>query len=375
MKNLKSIKSLLLLAVAMCVSFSAGAEDKKELRYVSGLEFRMINKGFDNTYSPYTRLPLNVEDSIKKDKSRSGLLDRGRNSAGMAIRFASNSARIGVRYNLTWNFHMAHMADTGIKGTDLYILNDEGKWEYVNTNRPYKKDSIQTKIYADDLPTKQMREYMIYLPLYDGINWLEIGVDSSAVIQKPLLNNPRQEKKVVFYGTSIMQGGCATRTGMVATNMIQRDLNVECVNLGFSGEGKMDMYMAEAMAQIPDVAAYVIDPIPNCTKDMCEKLTYGFINKLRELRPGVPIIMVEGPMYSYTKYDKFTKNYLAQKNEAWRKNYDKLKAEDPNNLYYVTCEGLSGYDNEGTVDGIHFTDLGFRAYADKLIPVLKNIVK
>ena len=310
-----------------------------------------------------------------KDEKRLGLWDRARNSAGIAIRFASNSRRIGIRYNLTWNFHMAHMADTGIKGTDLYIMNDEGKWEYVNTNRPYKKDSIQTKIYADDLPTKEMREYMIYLPLYDGVNWMEIGVDSASVIQKPILNNPRKEKKVVFYGTSILQGGCATRTGMVATSMIQRDLNIECVNLGFSGEGKMDNYMALAMAQIPDVTAYVLDPIPNCTKDMCEKLTYGFVNTIRKLRPGVPIIMVEGPMYSYTKYDRFTKNYLAEKNNAWRANYEKLKAENPDNLYYVSCEGLSGYDNEGTVDGIHFTDLGFRAYAEKLGKMLKDIVK
>lgn len=375
MKKMKSFKMFALLAVAFLLSSAVNSQEKNELRYVNALEFQMINKGFENTYSPYTRLPLNVEDSVKKDKTRSALIDRGRNSAGMAIRFSSNSARIGVRYNLTWNFHMAHMADTGIKGTDLYILNDEGKWEYVNTNRPYKKDSIQTKIYADDLPTKQLREYMIYLPLYDGVNWMEIGVDSGAVIQKPILNTPRKEKKVVFYGTSILQGGCATRTGMVATSMIQRDLDVECVNLGFSGEGKMDMYMAEAMATIPNVAAFVLDPIPNCTKDMCRDLTYGFVKKIRELCPNVPIIMVEGPMYSYTKYDKFTKNYLAQKNDEWRKNYEKLKAENPDNLYYVTCEGLSGYDNEGTVDGIHFTDLGFRAYADKLIPTLKDIVK
>lgn len=375
MKKMKSFKMFALLAVAFLSSSAVNSQEKNELRYVNALEFQMINKGFENTYSPYTRLPLSVEDSVKKDKTRSALIDRGRNSAGMAIRFSSNSARIGVRYNLTWNFHMAHMADTGIKGTDLYILNDEGKWEYVNTNRPYKKDSIQTKIYADDLPTKQLREYMIYLPLYDGVNWMEIGVDSGAVIQKPILNTPRKEKKVVFYGTSILQGGCATRTGMVATSMIQRDLDVECVNLGFSGEGKMDMYMAEAMATIPNVAAFVLDPIPNCTKDMCRDLTYGFVKKIRELCPNVPIIMVEGPMYSYTKYDKFTKNYLAQKNEEWRKNYEKLKAENPDNLYYVTCEGLSGYDNEGTVDGIHFTDLGFRAYADKLIPTLKDIVK
>ncbi len=375
MNNFKAIKDALLLLVMCCMAISASAEEKKELRYVNALEYRMINKGFDNTLTPYTRIPAYLKDSIMKYPKREALWDRSRNSSGIAIRFASNSERIGIRYNLTWNFHMAHMADTGIKGTDLYIMNDDGKWEYVNTNRPYKKDSIQTKIYADGLPTDGMREYMIYLPLYDGVNWMEIGVDSASVIQKPILNNPRKEKKVVFYGTSILQGGCATRTGMVATSMIQRDLNVECVNLGFSGEGKMDNFMALAMAEIPDVVAYVLDPIPNCTKDMCKNLTYGFVKTLREKRPDVPIIMVEGPMYSYTKYDKFTKNYLAQKNDEYRKNYEKLKAENPKNLYYVTCEGLSGYDNEGTVDGIHFTDIGFRAYADKLNAVLKDIVK
>ena len=373
MKTCKLFKTVLLLLAMVSVSFAVQAEEKKELRYVNALEFRMINKGFDNTLTPYTRIPAYLKDSIMQDSTR-GLWDRSRNSSGLAIRFASNSKRIGIRYNLTWNFHMAHMADTGIKGTDLYILNDEGKWEYVNTNRPYKKDSIQTKIYAENLPT-EMREYMIYLPLYDGVNWMEIGVDSASVIQNPIVNNPRKEKKVVFYGTSILQGGCATRTGMVATNMIQRDMNIECVNLGFSGEGKMDTYMARAMAEIPDVTAYVLDPVPNCTKDMCEKLTYGFVKTLRDLRPDVPIIMVEGPMYSYAKFDSFFGAYLPQKNEEFRKNYEKLKAENPNNLYYVTCEGLSGNDNEGTVDGIHFTDLGFRAYADKLIAVLKDIVK
>ena len=371
---MKTCKLALVLVLALCSSVFANAQEKKELKYVDALEFRKINHGFDNTESPYHRIPAYLKDSIMKDPKRSALWDRGRNCAGMAIRFSSNSERIGVRYNLLWNFHMAHMADTGIKGTDLYILNEEGVWEYVNTNRPVK-DSIQSKIYADGLPNDRMHEYMIYLPLYDGVNWMEIGVDSSAVIRKPLVDNPRKEKKVVFYGTSILQGGCATRTGMVATSMIQRDLNVECVNLGFSGEGKMDIFMAEAMATIPDVVAFVLDPIPNCTKDMCTNLTYGFVSKLRELCPGVPIIMVEGPMYSYTRYDKFTKNYLAQKNDEWRKNYEKLKKDNPKGLYYVTCEGLSGYDNEGTVDGIHFTDLGFRAYADKLEKVLKKIVK
>lgn len=369
MNNFKTIKTILFILCMSCMAFTMNAEDKKELKYVNALDLRMINKPFENSLTPYTRIPAYLKDSV-----RPTLWERAQCSSGMAVRFATNSKSVGVRYNLLWNTHMAHMADTGLKGTDLYIMNDKGKWEYVNTNRPNKKDSIQSKVYVENLPDG-IHEFMIYLPLYDGINWLEVGVDSTATIIKPLLDNPRKDKRVVFYGTSIMQGGCSTRTGMVATNMIQRDLNIECMNIGISGEGKMDDCMARAMATIPNVTAYVIDPIPNCTELMCDTLTYGFVNILRTLRPEVPIIMVEGPMYSYAKHDSFFANYLPKKNAAFRRNYEKLKKDNPNNLYYVTCEGLSGDDNEGTVDGIHFTDLGFRAYANKLITVLKDIVK
>jgi len=337
---------------------------------VDALQFRMINKGWsiDETFTPYTRIPGYLRDSVSE-----GLWDRCKNSAGLAIRFRTDSRRIGVRYNLHSNFHMAHMADTGIKGTDLYILSDDGKWQYVNTNRP-SKDSIQQKIYVENMDGK-MHECMIYLPLYDGINWMEIGVDSAAVLDQPAVDNPRASKKIVGYGTSILHGGCASRTGMVATSIMQRELNVEFVNLGTSGEGKLVFAMARAMAEIPDVIAYVIDPVPNCTKMQCDTLTYTFIKILREARPDVPIIMVEGPMYPYAKFDSFFGGYLPEKNVEYRKNYDLLKKENPKNLYYVTCDGLTGKDEEGTVDGIHLTDLGFRAYADKLEAVIRKVCK
>lgn len=360
------ISFVLILFLLMGISLSA--EEKAPLRYVDALEFRMINHAFDGaTWSPYTRFPSYLEDSISSD-----LWARAKNSAGIAIRFRTDSRRIGVRYNLHSNFHMAHMADTGIKGTDLYILSPEGKWQYVNTNRPVK-DSIQQKIYVENMDG-QMHECMIYLPLYDGVNWMEIGVDSASVIDMPAVDNPRHDRCVVCYGTSILHGGCASRTGMVATSIMQRELNMEFVNWGTSGEGKMVFAVARVMAQIPDVAAYIIDPVPNCTQMMCDTLTYRFINILRKARPEVPIIMVEGPMYPYAKFDSFFHDYLPKKNEAYRKNYDLLKAENPDNLYYVTCDGLTGLDEEGTVDGIHLTDLGFRAYADKLEAVLREVL-
>ena len=107
---------------------------------------------------------------------------------------------------------------------------------------------------------------------------------------------------------------------------------------------------------------------------MCDTLTYDFVNILRQARPDVPIVMLEGPIYPYARYDSFFRNYLPRKNAAFRRNYDRLKAENPENLYYVTSDYLDGIEDDGTVDGIHLTDLGFRHYADKLTPILRNIL-
>jgi hypothetical protein len=128
----------------------------------------------------------------------------------------------------------------------------------------------------------------------------------------------------------------------------------------------MDFYIAEALASIEDAICYVIDPVPNCTKDRCDTATYDFINILRTLRPEVPIVMVEGLMYPYTRHSSYHAEYLPQKNEGFRRGYEQHLAENPKGLYYMTCEGQTGPEMEGTVDGVHLTDYGFRAYADLL---------
>lgn len=358
---MKTIKTYILL-FALLVPILAQAAELSGFRYEDATNFRIINRGWNNTVTPYSRMPQYMQDSCRENQW--WLYNH---SAGIGIRFATNSKRIAAQYNLINNFHMQHMAMTGIKGTDLYYLNEEtNRWEYVNTARPQEKDgkadSIQSKLFVENLDG-EMHEYMLYLPLYDGVNWVQIGVDSTATLVQPRVDNPRKGK-IVFYGTSIMQGGCASRTGMVATSMIQRDLGVECVNLGTSGEGKMDFAIARAMATIDDVLCYVVDPVPNCTEMMCDTLTYDFVSILRRLRPDVPIIMVEGITYPYARHNSFFRDYLPKKNAAFRRNYERMKAENPVGLYYVPTDGLVGEDMEGTVDGIHLTDLGFRAYAD-----------
>lgn len=369
------MKTIYTFFVAMILSaFTMAAADapEKPWKYVDAQNLRVINKGWDNTLRPYTRIPAYLADSVRPD-----LWERSQCSSGIGVRFATNSSRVGVRYQLLWNTHMIHMADTGLKGTDLYIFEGDSVWRHVNTNRPYlsdKENKVVEATYVSNLDTARMTEYMVYLPLYDGVNSVEIKVDSTARITPGNFEIIDKGTKIVAYGTSILQGGCASRTGMAATNILSRELNCEVVNIGISGEGKMDSCMARAMAKIPDVDIYLLDPVPNCTEMMCDTLTYGFVNILRQARPDVPVVMLEGPIYPYARYDSFFNKYLPAKNAAFRRNYEKLKAENPENLYYVTSELLDGVEDDGTVDGIHLTDLGFRHYADKLRPVLQSIL-
>ena len=375
-----NFRHLLLSATCLLVmnGFTTFAQEKEEpWKLVDAQELRIINKAFDDTERTYSRLPAYLKDSIAEGRD---LWDRQQCSTGIGVRFATDSKRIGVKYELLWDTHLIHMADTGLKGTDLYIFEGDSVWRHVNTNRPYvKKDEEGNKTkwvestYVSNLDGK-MHEYMVYLPLYDGIEELFIKVDSTATITPGDPTLIDKNRRIIAYGTSILQGGCASRTGMAATNIIGRELNAEVMNLGFSGEGKMDNYVAYAMAQIPDVDVFLLDPIPNCTEMMCDTLTYDFVNILRTLRPEVPIVMLEGPLYPYYRYDSMFNSYLPAKNAAYRRNYERLIADNPNNLYYVTAEGLDGPEDDGTVDGIHLTDLGFRHYANKMVPILREII-
>lgn len=368
----------LLISTAIAPVAIAADEPEKPWTYVDAQNLRIINHAFaGETERTYARLPRYVKDSIPEGRE---LWDRQQCSSGIGVRFATNSTRIGCKYTLYWDTHMIHMADTGLKGTDLYILEGDSVWRHVNTNRPYvKKDENgnKTKLvestYVSNLDGK-MHEYVIYFPLYDGIEDFSVKVDSGAVITKGSPEVINANRRIVAYGTSILQGGCASRTGMAATNIIGRELNCEVVNLGFSGEGKQDTYVARAMATIPDVDVFLLDPVPNCTEMMCDTLTYNFVKTLRALRPDVPIVMLEGPIYPYARYDSFFGKYLPKKNNAFRRNYERLKAENPNNLYYVTSEGLDGPEDDGTVDGIHLTDLGFLHYANKMVPILRPLL-
>ena len=338
---------------------------KGQLVYHDASAFPLLGKATQNSATRYERLP----DSLR-NISRKPVWALGQNSAGLALRFRSNSTTIAAKWEVLLNRNMNHMTPTGIKGLDLYCLQD-GKWVFVNSGRPSGKVN-EVKIISHMKPVE--REYMLYLPLYDGVTSLSIGVDSLAEISQPEVNLPIREKPVVFYGTSILQGGCASRPGMAHTNIISRWLNRECVNLGFSGNALLDLEIAEVMAGV-DASVYVLDFVPNANVQQMKERADKFYTIIRSRHPDTPVIFLEDPIFTHTRFDQRIAEEVAQKNETVNAVFQSLKKRGEKNIYMISSKDMLGHDGEATVDGVHFTDLGMMRYAELVCPIIKKHIR
>jgi lysophospholipase L1-like esterase len=330
--------------------------------YYDAAAFPLFGKATQQTETRYERLP----DSLKT-VSRPPVWSLGKNTAGLAVRFRSNSTSIAAQWEVLNDAVMNHFTPTGIKGLDLYCLNGD-KWVFVNSGRPSGKmnDAV---IIANMLP--ENREYMLYLPLYDGIMSLKIGIDSLAFIEQPQIDLPVREKPVVCYGSSILQGGCASRPGMAHTNILSRRFNREFINLGFSGNARLDYEIAELIASV-EASLYILDFVPNASVDEMNEKAVRFYSIIRNRHPETPVFFVEDPVFTHTLFDQRIAKEVKDKNKTIGRIFEDLKALGDKNIYLISSEDMLGHDNEATVDGVHFTDLGFMRFADLLYPLIKE---
>ncbi|WP_339708972.1 SGNH/GDSL hydrolase family protein [uncultured Kriegella sp.] len=348
---------LRILLILLVFNWSFAQEDDLTLSFYGTEHFLIEGTQVDASRkeSPYDRLPAS-----HKEKVREAVWNLSKNSAGISIRFHTNSTRIAARWTLLNDNSMNHMADSGIKGVDLYAKNDNGHWQYVNTGRP--TDKANESVLVKNMNGKE-REYKIYLPLYDGVTQLEVGIDENSTIRKAEQNS---KKPLVFYGTSITQGGCASRTGMAHTNIIARKLKRDCINFGFSGNGKMEPPITEVISEI-DAKIFIIECLPNMTPEEVTERTVPLVNYLRSKKPDTPILLVENFFYEGAFLDHTKRLKTIEKNVALKAEFDKLVAQNTGSIFYIATENAFGQDHEGTVDGVHFTDLGFLNYAAFLI--------
>jgi hypothetical protein len=315
-------------------------------------------KGWTNTESYYDRLPAKAKDTVP-----GAVWDLGHDTAGMCARFVTDAQYIKIRWTLlNETLAMPHMPATGVSGVDLYAKDETGKWYFVGNGRP---EAVSNEAFFELAEGKT--EYMLYLPLYNGVKSVEFGIPKNKTISKPIAPSRKQDKTIVFYGTSITQGACASRPGMASTAIVGRQLAVPIINLGFSAAGEMEPEMADLLAEL-DPAVYVLDCLPNMSPGMVSQRIEPFVKKLRRARSDTPIILVED-----TNFRDITPTL---KGRVLRAVHEELITQGITDLHLVPNEGMLGKDLEGTVDGCHPNDLGMMRQAavfmKSLAPILQE---
>jgi hypothetical protein len=286
----------------------------------------------------------------------------------MSVRFETDATTILARYGVSGRLTMTHMTTVGVSGVDLYAKDDEGTWRWVAANRPSSNEATTYQLAKGLDPG--MRTYRLYLPLYNAVTSLEIGVPADAQFT-PL--PPSDEKPLVFYGTSIMHGCSASRPGMAWTSIVGRKLDRPVINLGFSGNGTMDQSIANLMAEL-DAAAYIIDCLPNMKAPAVAARTEPLVHTLRKARPDVPIVLVEDRTYANAWIQAGARERHRGSRRELRKAFINLKAEGVEGLFYVAGNQLMGDDTEATIDRSHPTDLGMMRQADIITEVLRDVL-
>ncbi len=342
-------------------------ENKTSLHWYPATDFTIQGRGWKETPTPYDRLPTNAQDPVPPP-----VWQLSQQSAGISVCFTSNSPEIHVRYTLRFNNQMPHMTTLGIKGLDLYAWSAATKtWQWAGNSKTNQKGRRIETVLIKDMDNIR-KAFRLYLPLYDGIDSLFLGITSAAKIT-PLHPNYAMPNPLVFYGTSITQGGCASRPGMAYPALLGRMLNLETINLGFSGHGRMELELAALLSEI-EACGYVIDCLPNMTPEMVAKRVVPFVEYIHQQRPTSPIILINSILYTDSWIKPDVQKLLTRKNQNLQKAYQQLKAHGVENVWLLAADELFKTNSEATVDGVHLTDLGFMRFSEHLYPQLDRIL-
>ena len=394
-----NIRILFSIALALLV-LDAAAEERKELRM---REFDPIDvgaevhgSGWESLAGRFVRLEDSAEGLVRKP-----VWDLSRNSAGLSLVFRSNTRRLELSFDVFGWKGMNHMPATGVSGVDLFAYKPDGEelWCAAKFMPQFKEEYIEVPATGSQTATAQTSstpttaqarrvrvtrvaysfeqidyeegceeyEWHLYLPLYNPVENFRMAVEEGCRLEWV----PRDERQpIVVYGTSIAQGACATRPGMAWTNLVERELRYPVVNLGFSGNGKLEAELFALLDQI-DAGVYIIDCLPNIkvTDNFEEKLEAG-IKLLRE-HHSCPILVVDhsGHTNERTNLSRCFPDELNRRQAALVK---RLRKEGIKQLYYLTRNEIA-WDKDSMVEGIHPNDRGMMQQAEAVCGKLRQI--
>ena len=324
--------------------------DHTGYKFISATDACVRLYGVFHDGEQYRRIPKDVAEGANP-----GVVSLATNTAGGRVRFVTDSRRIAIVAKMPNITRMAHMAYSGIHGFDLY-----SGASHVRTFLP-RTDIVGGYESEHAFASAEERLLTLNMPLYNDLSELYIGIDEDASISPA--PDYTYESPVVFYGSSITQGGCASRPGTSYEAMLSRELDCNYINLGFSGSGKGELPVAKYIASL-DMSAFVLDYDHNApTPEHLRKTHMPFFMAIREAQPELPIIMLSRPKCILGDAE-------VERREIIHDNYLARVAAGDKNVYFI--DGTTLMVPDGTVDLTHPTDLGFRAMADGILPVLKK---
>ena len=323
MKRTSFIRVLLACALAGTVFAAQAARPAppavtEDYDWRDGKTLALEGRGFPQT-TLYSRLPEKWKDVVPKS-----VWNLSHTSIDINARFVTDSDEVVVRWEVPTGYRPhPQITLNGTQGVDVYKRRTDGTWEHTLAGSP----NIETGVGELRVPWTPGDECLVYLPMRVSPLSFSVGV------KKGRSFNParphRLAKPVVHYGTSIVHGGRADRAGLTFTSIMARELDVELINLGFPGNGRMELALADVLAEI-DAALYIVDCEWNMNPKMVEERYEPFVRKLKALRPETPILLCGGCTEKATPRPQEVVS---------RKIFSKLKAEDPAkwaNLHYLS---------------------------------------
>ena len=337
------------------------ADGEKALYTLPCAPFDLYGVSFDEKNGRFVRMDLDVAERISTKVSH-----LAKHTSGGRVRFSTDSTFFGVTVTYDNFNRMSHMTLVASSGMLLLEELDDGGLRFVHGVKPsYRNEDGYTS--SAKLSGGKMRNYILYFPLYNFVNSIQIELDASAKVAGG--KKYREELPILYYGSSITQGGCASRPDTCYQAHISRWNNIDYINLGFSGNGRGEPAMAEYLGKIP-CSLFVMDYDHNAPNvEHLKKTHFAFYETFRKLQPDTPILMISMP-----DYDRIPEQ--AKEREAIiRKSYRKARAMGDKNVHFIAGKTLFGKEDRVicTVDNVHPNDLGFYRMAKKIYAKMKQI--
>lgn len=287
-------------------------------------------------------------------------------STGVFVCFKTDSDKIRARWTTTARGAGNNMSAIGQKGLDLYIK-DKGEWVFAGVGIPSISGNLNRHegTLVADMAAGQ-KECLLYLPTFDSVYSLEIGVDKDASIVA--LDNPFRHK-VVILGSSITHGASASRPGMAWPALFGRRNNLYCINMGFSGVCRLEKSYAEYLATV-NADAFVLDAFSNPLADVIDERFDRFVDIIREAHPSTPLIFINTERRETRNFSLAMDKRERDKQDAARRVVSRRMKTD-RNIYFIDSEGMLGHDHNATADGTHPDALGF----DRMLGTIENKLK